>query len=71
MKRPLMLELHPEILKKDGEPQFAVLPWHEFVRVQELLEDAQDLLDLRAAKSADDPTAPGLSLEQMSQRLKT
>ena len=48
-----MLELHPEILKKDGQSEFVVLPYDEFVKLQELLEDYEDLLDLRAAKRDD------------------
>ncbi len=32
-----MIELHPEILTKDGKPQFAVLPYEEFVQVPEAL----------------------------------
>jgi len=45
-----MLKLHPEILVKDGQKQFAVLPYEEFLAVQERLADADDLLELRKAK---------------------
>jgi len=48
-----MLELHPEFLVKNGEKQFAVLPYEEFLALQERLADAEDLLDLRKAKRAD------------------
>lgn len=48
-----MIELHPEILRKDGQAEFVVLPYDEFVKLQELLEDYEDLLDLRAAKRDD------------------
>lgn len=48
-----MLTLHPEILVKDGKKQFAVLPYEEFVAVQERLADAEDLLELRRAKKAE------------------
>lgn len=44
------LTLHPEILVKDGKKQFAVLPYEEFLSVQERLADADDLLALRKAK---------------------
>jgi hypothetical protein len=47
------IELHPEFLTKNGEKQFAVLPYQEYVALQEWLEDAEDLLDLRAAKKED------------------
>lgn len=49
----LMIELHPEILRKNGQSEFVVLPYDEFVKLQELLEDYEDLLDLRAAKRDD------------------
>jgi hypothetical protein len=35
-----MIQLHPEFLKKNGKREFVVLPYDEFVAVQELLEDA-------------------------------
>jgi hypothetical protein len=45
-----MLKLHPEILSKNGRKQFAVLPYEEFLIVQERLADADDVLELRQAK---------------------
>ena len=48
-----MLTLHPEILSKNGKKQFAVLPYEEFVALQQQLDDAQDLLELRKAKRAE------------------
>ncbi|MEX0611034.1 MAG: hypothetical protein WD738_16315 [Pirellulales bacterium] len=44
------MKLHPEILKKNGEKQFAVLPYEEFVALQVRLADAEDVLELRKAK---------------------
>jgi hypothetical protein len=45
-----MLKLHPEFLVRDGKKQFAVLPYEEFLAVQERLADAEDLIELRKAK---------------------
>ncbi len=55
-----MLKLHPEILKKDGKNEFVVLPYEEYEALKELLDDYQDLLDLRAAKNAEsaEPSVP-------------
>lgn len=55
-----MVTLHPEILRKNGKKQFAVLPYEEFVALQEWLADMQDLLELRKAKRAErkKPTVP-------------
>ncbi|MDJ0580085.1 type II toxin-antitoxin system Phd/YefM family antitoxin [Crocosphaera sp.] len=35
-----MIELHPEFLTKNGK-KFAVLPYEEFLKIQELLEETQ------------------------------
>lgn len=58
------IELHPEFLTKNGEKQFAVLPYQEFVALQEWLEDAEDLLDLRAAQK-EELHAPTISLTEL------
>ena len=48
-----MITLHPEILVKNGKKQFAVLPYEEFLAIQERLADAEDLFELRKAKRAE------------------
>jgi hypothetical protein len=53
MKGESMITLHSEILKKNGKKQFAVLPYEEFVALQEWLADVEDLLELRKAKRAE------------------
>ncbi len=45
------IELHPEFLTQNGEKQFAVLSYQEYVALQEWLEDAEDLLALRDAQN--------------------
>ena len=67
MNRP---ELHPEILTKNGKKEFAVLTYEEFVALQEWLADIEDLLDLRAAKQAEQD-APTVSLAEAESRLDT
>ena len=58
-----MIELHPVILEKGGKSLFAVLPYEEFIAVQELLADAQDLPDLgEAVKTESD--APSVSVNE-------
>ncbi|BAY11502.1 prevent-host-death family protein [Calothrix sp. NIES-2098] len=55
-----MIELHPEFISKNGQKEFAVLPYEEFLQIQELLEDLEDLRDLREAKKEekDNPSVP-------------
>lgn len=59
-----MLKLHPEILIKDGKKQFAVLPYEEFVALQERLADAEDVLELRRAKQ-ENADSPSVSIEEV------
>ena len=49
----MMLKLHPEILTKNGKKEFVVLPYKEFLAMQDRLADAEDLLELRKAKRAE------------------
>ena len=62
------LALHPEFLTKNGKREFAVLPYEEFEALQEVLADAQDLIDLREAKEAEGD-APTASLEEVKREL--
>lgn len=63
-----MIELHPEVLKKNGKSEFVILPYEEFVALQQLLADAQDLADLREAVKLEGG-APTISLEAMKREL--
>jgi hypothetical protein len=64
-----MIKLHPEVLKKNGVNEFVILPYDEFVALQQLLADAQDLVDLREAVSAE-KNAPTISLEELKTELE-
>jgi len=44
------IELHPEFLVANGERQFAVLTYKEYLALQEWIEDTQDLHALKAAR---------------------
>ncbi len=63
-----MLELHPEVLKKNGVSEFVILPYDEFVALQRLLANAQDLADLRDAVRVE-ADAPTVSLEELKSEL--
>lgn len=47
------MKLHAEILEKNGKKEFVVLPYEEFLALQERLADAEDVLELRKAKRAE------------------
>lgn len=68
MKERAMIELHPEILKKNGKNEFVVLPYEEFEAIRALLEDAEDVLELRKAR-AEEGDAPTLGLDEVRREL--
>lgn len=46
-----MIELHPEFLEKNGKKEFVVLTYEEYSKLKEVLEDFEDLIELRKIKS--------------------
>ena len=63
-----MIELHPEFLTKDGKKEFAVIPYEEFLKLQEILEDIEDLRDLRLAVE-EEKDSPSYSLDEVKEML--
>ncbi len=63
-----MLTLHPNILEQEGQKQFVVLPYSEFVALQEELQDFYDLKELREAKK-EERNAPTLSFAEAKKEL--
>lgn len=63
-----MLTLHPNILEQEGKKRFVVLPYSEFIALQEELQDFYDLKDLREAKEKE-RDAPTLSFEEAKKEL--
>ena len=64
-----MISLHPNFLNQNGQKFFAVLPYEEYLLIKEILEDIEDLNDLRQAKAAD-KDAPTLTLETVKKQLQ-
>ena len=63
-----MLVLHPNILESNGQKEFAILPWNEFLKVKEMIEDWEDLRDLEKA-IAEEKSEPGVSLSEFRKQL--
>jgi len=55
-----MITIHPNILERDGKKAFVVLPYEEFVVIEEELQEFEDLKQLRATKAEEghEPTVP-------------
>lgn len=62
------MTLHPNILEQGGKKQFVVLPYNEFIALQEELQDFYDLRELRRAKE-EEGEAPTFSLEEAKREL--
>ena len=63
-----MIELHPHILKKNGKSEFVILPYEEFVALQETLADGHDLADWREAMETAG-NAPSVKLSEVKRQL--
>lgn len=52
------MSIHPQIIEKEGRKEFVVLPYEEFLQIQEALEDLADIQLLREERtsSASEPT---------------
>lgn len=52
------MSIHPQIIEKEGRKEFVVLPYEEFLLIQEALEDLEDIRILRdeRAVAACEPT---------------
>ena len=44
------MTFHPQIIEMNSKKEFVILPYEEWLELQSVLEDAQDLIDLREAK---------------------
>lgn len=62
--------LNIQIIKKNGKKEYVVMPYDEFLKVQEELDDYQNLRRLREAKKAEQ-YAPTVSIEELKEHLKT
>jgi hypothetical protein len=58
---------HTEYFEKNGQ-NFVVLPADEFQKMQQLLEDAEDILDLEKAIE-EEQHIPGITLEEAKKAL--
>ena len=63
-----MIRLRPQILHQNSKPQFAVIPYADFLVIHEELEDAACLRILRKAKAADS-SSNNISLRNLKSRL--
>ncbi|NOY42941.1 MAG: type II toxin-antitoxin system Phd/YefM family antitoxin [Planctomycetes bacterium] len=63
-----MFEIQHQILEKNGKKEFVVLPYEEFLRVRDELEEFEDLRQLREAKELE-KDAPSCTIEDARKQL--
>jgi PHD/YefM family antitoxin component YafN of YafNO toxin-antitoxin module len=64
-----MVTLHAQIIKKNGKKDYVVLPYKEFLKVQEELEDYDDLRSLREAKETE-KDAPTIGMAEVKKKIR-
>ena len=63
-----MVALHAQIIKKNGKKDYVVLPYEEFLKIQEELEDYDDLRSLRKAKETE-KDAPTITMAELQKKI--
>jgi len=58
------MKLHPQLIEKDGKKEFVILPYDEFLTLEEIMNDYEDLQDLRKAKEGS-REQKGIPLDQV------
>jgi len=64
------MEIKHQIIKKDDKNEFVVIPYSNFLKIQEMLNDYEDLLDLRKAKS-ESVNEPSIPFEEVEKLIST
>jgi hypothetical protein len=60
--------LHPQVIEKEGKKEFVILPYEEFLQIQEALEAFEDLSELREEREESADT-PSRSLREIGKEL--
>lgn len=55
--------MNVQIIEKNGKPEWAVIPYSEYVKLQEAFDDAEDIIDIerhiKAVQEGEEVTVPG------------
>lgn len=67
------MEIKHQIIKKNDKNEFAIIPYGTFLKIQEMLDDYEDLLELRKAKSesVNEPSLPFETVEKIIRNSNT
>lgn len=62
------MNLKPQVIEKNGKKEFVILPYEEFLKIQEELDNYEDLRTLREAKMKEGD-ASTISLKEAKKQL--
>lgn len=62
------MDLNPQIIEKKGKKKFVILPYQDFVKMQEEIKNYEDLRILRKTKKKEG-RSPTVSLERAKKEL--
>ena len=65
----MIIDLHPSYIENKGKTEYVVLPIDEFKKIEAVLEDYEDLIELRNIKRAE-YKKPGKTIEEVREELK-
>ncbi len=51
--------MNTQIIERNGKPEWAVIPYSEYVKIEALLEDAEDIRDIEESLNSFETTIPG------------
>ena len=63
------MELNPQVIEKNGKKEFVIIPYEEFLEIQEELDCYNDLRILREAKQTEGD-APTIRITDARKELK-
>lgn len=69
METQIMVTLNAQIIKKEGEKEYVVIPYDEFLKIQEELHNYEDLRYLREAKEAE-KDAPTIGIDELKKKIR-
>lgn len=62
------MDINHQVIEKKGKKEFVILPYEDFLKIQEELDNYEDLRILREAK-ANEGDAPTVTLKEAKQKL--
>ena len=51
--------MNAQIIERNGKPEWAVIPYGDYVKIEALLEDAEDIRDIEESINSNEVAIPG------------